>query len=107
MDNFFFLVIVTGLATWRITSIIQKEKIFEPIRKWLGEKEISTEIAPGNIISYTESTTFISELVSCFMCLSVWIGLACTILLFVYPYILMPFFLSAVAIIINVWLSRY
>ena len=103
MDNFFFLVLVTGLATWRITSIIQNETIFEPVRRWLGEKEVTLE----NGLVFTEYPTFVSKLIHCFMCLSVWVALACTILLFICPYILLPFFFSAIAIIINVWLSRY
>lgn len=102
MHNFFFLVLVTVLATWRITSIIQSELIFEPVRRWLGEKEVVLE----NGLSYTEYTTFISNLVHCFMCLSVWVGLLCSVLLFVCPYVLLPFFFSAGGIIVNQWLTQ-
>lgn len=102
VDNFILLIVITCFATWRITNIINSEYIFEPVRKFLGEKDIELE----NGIVFTEYPTFLSKLVSCFMCLSVWVGLGCTLLLFICPYILLPFFFSAMGIVINRWIGQ-
>ncbi len=103
MHNFYIDLILGVLATWRITSIISQEKIFEPLRRILGEKE-TTHIAE-NGFTYTdyEYTTFISKLISCFMCLSVWVGMFNTVMLFVFPYFFLPFALSAMGIFLEQW----
>ncbi len=83
-------VIVAALASWRLASIAHREGIFRPVRRWLGIGE------EGGVITYPE--TFLGELFSCLWCLSVWTGTLCTVLLFVFPHVLLPFALSALAI---------
>lgn len=85
--------VVAFIATWRITSIIQREEIFSFLRRWLGVEDINGyELYPD---------TFFGKLISCFWCVSVWVGLACTIILLIFPYILIPFALSGVSIWID------
>jgi hypothetical protein len=90
-----FDMLVAVLATWRITSIISQESIFEPLRRRLGEKELENGLV--------KSTTWVSELVGCFWCLSVWVGAACTVIVLTYPILLYPFFFSAGGIFIQTW----
>lgn len=82
--------LVACLATWRISNIIYEEKIFESVRARLGV------FRDG---SYND--TFIANLLSCFWCVSVWVGIACTIVTAVAPVVLLPFALSAAAIMIK------
>ena len=105
MDNFLVLLVLSAIATWRITSIINRETIFAPVRAWMGEKKIDKKL---NEITWTEYEypTFLAKLVGCFMCLSVWVGLGCTLVMFVFPYLLLPFVLSAAGIVIDKWLGQ-
>ena len=83
--------IVAALASWRIASVIHREGILRGMRKWLGVRE------EGELVFYPDS--FLGELLSCLWCLSVWTSLATTILLFVFPYILLPFAISSAVIL--------
>lgn len=85
--------IAGGLATWRITSIVQREGIFSPARKLVGVTEVGDD--PEYWI-YPE--TFIGRVLSCFWCGSVWAGIGVTIALIVFPPLILPFALSALAI---------
>jgi hypothetical protein len=90
--------IVALLATWRISSIVHHEKIFSPFRRLIGVKEITEE-------DWSYPDTFIGSLIECFWCTSVWIGIATAIAMFLAPFLLIPFALSAFAIIINKYVS--
>lgn len=85
--------LITFLATWRITSILHHEDIAAPFRAWLGVQE------EGDLISYPD--TFLGHLIECFWCTSVWVGLVCAAIMLLLPYILLPFALSAGAIMIE------
>lgn len=100
-DKTFIYLIVAALATWRITNIIQKEEIASPVRKAAGVIEPDGEepdywIYPDN---------FIGKLLHCFWCGSVWVGAGATLLLFIFPPLLIPFALSAIGILIHNWLE--
>ena len=90
MDINLLWVVIGSLATWRITNIIINEKIFEPLRKVLGVVDD---------IHYPE--TMIGYLFSCFYCMSVWVGFICALLLYFFPFVLLPFALSALSIIVK------
>lgn len=99
--NWFWLVI-GFLATWRITSIIHVEGIAQPIRALFnGKSDINGNIRYEPIKFLGTKITFFAKLMSCFWCLSVWVGLLVTILILVFPYILIPFSLSTIAIIVE------
>jgi len=78
------------LATYRLTSIVYQEEIASFIRKYIGGYD-------G--ISYPES--FRGKLFDCFWCLSVWVGIFCTLLWYVdLSVLLYPFSMSAGAILL-------
>ena len=86
---------VLALATWRITSIIQAEEIMRPLRRLFGvryDEALLTEVYPD---------TFMGKLIKCFWCVSVWCGLACTLIYFADVRILYPFAASASAILLD------
>lgn len=90
------------LATWRLTSIIHIEGIADPIRNFFGaihDKDGNIHYLPLNI--FGKEVSFFAELLSCFWCLSVWIGMLVLILILVFPWVLIPFALSTVAIILE------
>lgn len=89
-----FWLIIACLACWRITSILHAEKIASPIRKLVGiiEDPSGEEMYPDH---------FLGQLFSCLWCLSVWIALVCLGFVLVFPYFLLPFAMSAVAIAID------
>lgn len=89
-------IIIAILAAWRITSVINREKIGEVIRKRVGEK--ADPYVPN---AYTFPDTFMAKLVSCFWCLSVWVSLFCFMAMLIYPYFLYPFAISAVVIFLD------
>jgi len=92
MVNFIDLFIL-GLATWRITSILQREKIATPLRQRLGEKY--DEILQVN----TYADTFFGHLIGCFWCVSVWGGVFSVVLYILFPLALLPFAVSALVIL--------
>lgn len=83
--------IVYALAVWRVTSIIHHEKIAESFRQ--------SKLFGYDGISYPD--TFAANLILCFWCLSVWIAALCFLLLWLFPYPLLVFAGSAVAILIE------
>lgn len=92
-----FWLVVGSLAAWRLTNIAHWEKIFRPVRRLFDIREDDE----GRFI-YPD--TFFGKLWSCFWCLSVWVSLGVTIVILVFPWVLLPFAISAVAIIIEkVW----
>lgn len=100
--NPFFWFIVAGLATWRVTNIIQKEEIASPIRKSLGVVEPDGE-DPDYWI-YPDD--FWGRVLHCFFCGSIWIAGAITMLCLIFPPLILPFAISALAIMIKDWLER-
>ena len=87
--------IILALAAWRLTSILNREYIAWPLRKALGAKKDATtggENYPDTVFGY---------LISCFICLSVWVSLLILILWFIYPPLIYPFALSGGAILVE------
>ena len=80
-------VLVAGLATWRLTVLLVDDEIAEPVRRLAGRW------------SFTE------RLVTCIACSSIWIGAGVTLSLWAWSevvfFILLPFALSAVALILE------
>lgn len=87
--------IILCAATWRVTSIVQREKIAERFRQLLGE-QFNEQLGV-----YTYKDTFLSHLIQCFWCVSVWAGIFCMVLFLINPLLLYPFAASAVAIVID------
>lgn len=89
---------VLPFAVWRVTSIIHSEGIASGFRQRLGVVESNEDsyywIYPDN---------FIGKVLSCFLCLSVWVSIVFAAIMVVYPIILVPFAASALAILINGW----
>ena len=97
-----FWIVIGFLATWRLTSIIHVEGIASGIRAFFNgheDEEGTIHYLPINILG--RRITFFAKLLSCFACLSVWVGLLVTALILVFPWILLPFALSTVAIIVE------
>lgn len=101
-DNPLVWLIAGGLAVWRITNIIQKEEIASPIRKAVGVTEADPE--DSNYWIYPDN--FIGKVFHCFWCGSVWIGAIITIILIIFPPLILPFALSALAIAFKSWLEE-
>lgn len=75
--------LIFGMATWRISSMLVNEDgphyWFQDLRKWAGiEYDLRGEI---------ESTkdTFLSGILSCLWCCSVWVALILGLLYFISP----------------------
>ena len=97
-DPFWLWLVIASFSTWRITSIIHSERIAQPFRSLFGV--IETEDA----IMYPD--TFFGHLLECFYCTSVWVGVGTAVVLFLFPYILIPFAMSAVAIWVHELLDK-
>jgi hypothetical protein len=106
----FLLILVLGLATWRVSTIIAYEDdpfgILTKIREatnleWFDEHDRFLSVRTGDSI-WRER---IGDLVSCLHCISVWIGIAYTVIAFLSAEVALafslPFALSAVAVIIK------
>ena len=86
-----FDVIILGLSTWRISSMFINEDgpfdIFFRIREWIGDEG------------------FFAGLFSCVWCLSVWVAIFLTLSAImnktVTLYLMLPFALSAIAVILE------
>lgn len=88
--------VIALLAAWRIThAIAGGEKAGRPFRKLLaGERKDTAGL-------WTYNTTLLAELTMCFMCLSFWVGILCTVMAVIYPLFLYPFALSALVIFVQ------
>jgi hypothetical protein len=91
LPEWVWVLVVAPLATWRITNILYQEKIAEFLHRWTGD----------------DPSTFFGYLINCFYCSSVWVGIAVTIAVLVFPLIILPFALSAIAIFIHETLEGY
>lgn len=95
-------IVILGLATWRMTSLLVKEvgpfRIFIRLRELTGiqhDEDDNIFIVPGNVFA---------GILSCVLCCSVWVGIGMTILYVAYPsfiYAAMALSLSAIAIIFD------
>lgn len=69
MDNIFYMILICGLVVWRISSLLVNETgpfdIFENIRFYSGVRY--NEIG-------TYGINFISKILSCVWCMSVWVS---------------------------------
>lgn len=91
--------IIISLAVWRVTSIINREKIFERFRKLLGEK-----LDPESGMTHWDDK-FFSNLFMCFWCLSVWVGLGMVVLYLVFPPAVLVFAVSGGALLVEKWIN--
>lgn len=94
-----FWFVIAVLATWRLTLILHQEKIAKPIRDLIGIREVPIL---NNEIVRTYPDTFIGQLFSCFMCLSVWVSFGVMGLLLFLPIVLIPLALSMAAIALQI-----
>lgn len=101
-DKPIFWLIVAGLATWRITSILHREKIAAPIRRAVGIVPFSEDRPEDDPENWVYPANFIGDLFYCTWCLSMWVGGAVLGILLLFPIGLLPFGLSAIAI----WLEQ-
>ena len=86
--------VIITLAVWRLTSAINRETIGGGIRKVLaGEKP--DPVTPNE---FTHSDTFLSHMITCFMCLSFWVSVFCVLAWVIYPPFLYPFAISTLVI---------
>lgn len=100
-----FEFVIGCLAVFRLTSILHHERIAYPIRKRFGILEgEDVDLPLGDVRLYPDN--FWGNLFECFWCLSVWVSFPVGLyicLLAPYPalFLLVPFALSAGAIIIE------
>lgn len=99
--------IILGLATWRISSLLVNEKgpgnIFIRIRELTG-------IQHDNFGDpYMIPERFFSQVLSCVWCCSVWVAMAFTVIYKLIPFwevIAYPFALSAIAVTIQTYVGK-
>lgn len=92
--------LVLLLAAVRLTEIISFEKIMQPLRELAGILHADS----GEIIAYDEG--FLSSLLSCYRCLSVWVStfvVAAAAVPQLYKFLLTPLALSWVAYRLYGW----
>ena len=86
-------VVIIGLASWRLASLLTQEDgpglIFEKLRDRVGANE------PGEI------TGFLPTLFSCVYCMSVWTTIAATIIWLVCPIPIMILAAMTIALLAN------
>lgn len=90
-------VVVAVLAAWRITSVLNQERIGYLFRRLFGFEIMGEEEAMPD--------TFFGHLIACFWCLSFWVSVVVVGLLLVFPYALLPFAISAGAILLHGFLK--
>ncbi len=86
--NLVFEIIAAIILSEAITNILGKSDLFEPLRKIFFE-------------SKNRILKFISSVIECSYCTSVWVGLFCTVMLYLYiinllPQILALFFMGLI-----------
>jgi hypothetical protein len=87
---------IASLATWRITSIIHREKIAAPLRAAVGIMPVGEDDDDPAYWIYPDN--FVGKLFYCTWCLSVWVGGIVAALLYLWPPVLLPFALSTLSI---------
>jgi len=92
MDAWLIRLIVAALATWRLTTMLWYEfgpfDIFLRLRTAVGAHE-------------QPPRSFLGKLFACYWCLSFWVGLGCALVAWLWWYALIPFALSAAAILLS------
>lgn len=103
-----FSFVIGCLATFRLTSIIQREKIAAPFRRLFGviEGEGDTFYFVRDEYTIIYPDNFFGHLLECFWCVSVWVGLFVTLYICLLPefpflLLLLPFAFSAVAMLLR------
>lgn len=95
MTEFLWLLIIYPVAVWRLTHMVYlPEKIADVIHVRAGRKMD----AAGDP---TYPDTWTAYLVQCYYCLSMWMGVLMLVLYLISPYLILPFFASAVTIFIE------
>ena len=92
MDAWWIRLVVAALATWRLTTMLWYE--FGPLDVFLRLRTLvgAHEHPPRG---------FWASLFACYWCLSVWVGLGCALVAWLWWYALIPFALSGAAILLN------
>jgi hypothetical protein len=95
----FVTLLVVGLATWRLSSLLANEAgpfdVLARIRHKVGVRY--SDAPPYDV----QGTNTVSKGIICIWCNSVWIGVVFTIALMIYPntvFILLPLAFSTIAI---------
>lgn len=101
-DNIFFWGMAGFLAVWRLTNIIQREEIAAPVRRAVGIIEPDGEDPEHWIFP----DSFIGKVFFCFYCGSIWASIFVTLLLLLFPPLILPFALSAAAIAFKQYLEQ-
>lgn len=97
------VLLVLGLATWRVSAMLTKESgpfhIFEKMRELIG---IRHDI-DGNVLQIPNK--LFAELFSCVWCISIWAAVFWTVFWFFLPdiafYAALPFAISTAVILID------
>lgn len=92
---------ILGLATWRVSSIVTVEDLFQWPRSKLG---VVHDPSTGEVIGTTNS--HIAYLASCLWCASVWVAMILWIIHLHWPVIIYIFAISALAIFFQSIVSR-
>lgn len=89
--------IIAALATWRISYMLVNEDgpgdVFIAMRQAMGAFDLDQ-----NGVALTS----VGRGIKCIYCVSAWVGLWCTVVVLIAPWLLLPFALSTAAI----WLNR-
>jgi hypothetical protein len=69
--------LLVGLASARITSLIVLDDLIEPLRHWVFKRSPSPEYVEHGITLLGESAGFLGRLLSCYHCIGVWVSGLC------------------------------
>lgn len=100
-------IIIIGLATWRIASMLVHEKgplnLFERMRTWVGIELMRAGDSPEYYKAVPD--TFLAQLLDCVWCCSVWVAMGWTALYYFLPalavWVALPFAISTIAIAVH------
>lgn len=98
--------VLLPLAVWRMTNILQWEKIGAGIRKLVGVIESTPDEPDADMDEWIYPDNFIGKVFSCFLCLSMHVAGASAVVMFLFPPLLVIPAASAGAILIREWQSR-
>lgn len=86
------LFIITILATWRFTHLIQNEK--GPLKIFVRLRSLFGILHDEEDIPYLYPDNIIAPLFSCMWCMSIWTSLFCTLIILIEPILLVPLAVS-------------
>lgn len=110
--------LILALATWRWSSLLVDEDglfdMFEKLRTWVGIRYRKDEQYADQVEQFVPDDVscvrkVIGKWLTCRWCCSLWIGAAVTILYFLWSnvvYIMLPWSISALAIIVDAAIGR-